>query len=170
MDPLFLSTKRAHWICVRYGLPLLAKHGLTPARFDVLRDIYERPGMCADQAWVRKVMGVARSTASRMFRTLEKLGLMTRERSRMDRRTLTCTLTDEGKRRVAAALHELVWSKIVAKVVEAALSLAGTHPCDVRVEREVAEFMLHRMRLLLYFSRVNQGQLNVPDIFCVDES
>ena len=153
MDPLFLSTKRAHWICVRYGLPLLEKHGLTPARFDVLRDIYERPGMCADQAWVRKVMGVARSTASRMFRLLEKLGLMKRERSLWDRRTWSCTLTDEGKRRVAGALHELVWSKIVSGVVETALSIAGKHACDVNAERDVAEFMLYRMRLLLYFSR-----------------
>jgi DNA-binding MarR family transcriptional regulator len=153
MDPLFLATKRAHWICVRYGLPLLAKHGLTPARFDVLRNIYERPGMYADQAWVRRAMGVARSTLSRMFRALEKLGLMKRERSKTDRRTLTCTLTDEGKRRVAEALQELVWSKIVSMLVDKALSLAGTHPCDVEAERDAAEFMLHRIRLRLYFSR-----------------
>ena len=153
MDPLFLSAKRAHWVCVRYGLPLLAKHGLTPARFEVLRNIYERPGMCADQSWVRKAMGVARATLSRMFRLLEKLGLMKRQRSVWDRRTLTCTLTDEGKRRVAGALHELVWSKIVAGVVDTALSLAGRHPCNVSVEREAADFMLYRMRLLLYFSR-----------------
>ena len=153
MDPLFLSAKRAHWVCVRYGLPLLEKHGLTPARFEVLRNIYERPGMRADQAWVRKAMGVSRAALSRMFRLLEQLGLMTRQRSKTDRRTLDCTLTDDGKRRVAGALHELVWSKIVAKVVETALTFAGRHPCDVRVEREAAEFMLYRMRLILYFSR-----------------
>ena len=153
MDPLFLSTKRAHWTCVRYGLPLLAKHGLTPARFDVLREIFERPGMRADQAWVRQALGVARSTLSRMLRVLEKLGLVARTASKRDRRTLECTLTDEGKRRVAAALHELVWSKIVSAVVERALSIAGRHPCDVRLEREAAEFMLYRIQLLLYFSR-----------------
>jgi DNA-binding MarR family transcriptional regulator len=158
MDPLFLSTKRAHWICVRFGLPLLEKHGLTPARFDVLRNIYERPGMCADQAWVRQAIGVARSTLSRMLRVLVKLGLVKRERSKWDRRTFECTLTDEGKRRIAGALHELVWSKIVSGVVERALSLAGKHACDVHAEREVAEFMLFRLQLLLYFGVTSEAR------------
>jgi DNA-binding MarR family transcriptional regulator len=153
MDPLFLSTKRAHWNCVRYGLPLLAKHGLTPARFELLRNLYEREDMSADQSWVRKALGVARSTLSVMVRALEKLGLIKREPSLWDRRTRKCVLTLEGKQRVAAALSELVWSKVVARVVEQALTYAGQHPCDVAAERDTAEFLLLRIRLLLYFSR-----------------
>jgi DNA-binding MarR family transcriptional regulator len=167
MDGLFLSTKRAHWICVRFGLPLLAKHGLTPARFDVLRNIYERPEMCADQAWIRKAVGVARSTLSRMLRLLVKLGLITRARSKLDRRTLTCSLTEEGKQRVAGALHELVWSKLVSEVVERALSIAGEHPCDVDKEREAANFMLFRIQLLLYFSPVTNAARAMSSEWCL---
>jgi DNA-binding MarR family transcriptional regulator len=152
MDPLFLATKRAHWICFRYGLRHLTKHGLTPARFDVLRDIYERPGMSADQAWLREVLGVARSTLSRMLRTLEGLGLVERGASTFDRRTRRCTLTYEGRRRVASVLSELVWSKVVAGDVERMLRWDGQHPCDVGVERRQTDFLLYRLRLLLYFS------------------
>lgn len=153
MEPLFLSTKRSHWICVRYGLRLLVKHGLTPARFDVLRDLYERPGMWADQAWLRKVLGVARSTLSRMLRALEKLGLITREPSVWDRRTRKCSLTLEGRQRVAGVMSALIWTKVVATTVERALTYDGKHACDVGAERDAAEFLLCRLRLLLYFSR-----------------
>ena len=152
MDPLFSATKRAHWTCVRYGLRVLVKHGLTPARFEVLRNIYERQGMWADQAWLHEAFGVARSTMSRMLRVLEKLGLVTREASTCDRRTRKCVLTLEGKQRVAAVMTELIWSKVVAAVVERALTCDGKHPCDVAAERKAADFLLYRLRLLLYFS------------------
>jgi len=132
---------------------MLVKHGLTPARFEVLRNIYERQGMCADQAWVRKALGVARSTLSRMLRALEKLGLIKREPSRWDKRTRNCILTLDGKQRVAAVMTELIWSRVVATTVERALTYDGKHKCELGAEREAAEFLMCRLRLLLYFSR-----------------
>jgi DNA-binding MarR family transcriptional regulator len=152
MDDLFLSTKRAHWVCVRYALRRLSKFGLTPARFDLMREIYERHGMSADQDALRQHLGVARSTISRMLRVLEALGWVTRTQSRWDRRTRTCTLTYEGRRRVASVLSELVWPKLVAADVEKTLRCGGSHSCDIPTERSVADFFLYRMRLLLWFS------------------
>jgi DNA-binding MarR family transcriptional regulator len=152
MDDLFLSTKRAHWVCVRYALRRLFKFGLTPARFDLMREIYERHGMKADQDVLRRHLGVARSTLSRMLRVLEGLGWVERARSTFDRRTRTCTLTYDGRRRVAAVMSELIRPKLIAADVERTLRYGGAHPCEIATERKTADFLLLRIRLLLWFT------------------
>jgi DNA-binding MarR family transcriptional regulator len=152
MDDLFLATKRAHWVCVRYALRRLFKFGLTPARFDLMREIYERHGKQADQDALRQRLGVARSTISRMLRVLECLGWIERKTSAFDRRTRTCTLTYEGRRRVASVMSELIRTKVIAADVERTLRYGGSHPCEIAAERKTADFFLLRMRLLLWFT------------------
>jgi len=144
MDELLFALKRAHLASNRWGLRLLAKFGVTPARFDLMRIVYER-GSSIEQHWLRERLGVARSTLSRMLRSLERLGWVRRTRSEWDGRTRHVELTYAARSLVWRILTELVRSRVVADEVDGALA----------IEREVAEtacwrivWQLGRLRVL----------------------
>ena len=138
MDDVLFGVKRAHLATNCWALAKLKEFGVTRARFDLMRLIYERNFRFA-QSLLRRRLGVARATISRMLRSLEKLGWITREVNPWDRRTRDCLLTYEGRRIVASVMSALVWPKVIAKVVDAALG------GDTVKEREAAGSLAWRL-------------------------
>src|SRR5258706_5204243 len=120
MDDVLFGVKRGHLAGNRWALLKLREFGVTPARFDLMRMIYERNYRWV-QSELRSELGVARATISRMLISLEKLGWITREPNPFDRRTRDCLLTYEGRRIVAAVMSALIWPRVIAKIVDAAL-------------------------------------------------
>ena len=109
---MFFGVKRGHLAVNLWALHRLRAFGVTPARFDLMRLIYERNFQWS-QSELRRRLGVARATISRMLRSLERLGWITRERDPDDRRTRRCVLTYEGRRVVASVMSELVWPRVI---------------------------------------------------------
>lgn len=126
MDDLLFAVKRAHLAGNRRALALLSKLGVTPARFDVLRILYARRDYSMEQQWLRDRLGVARSTLSRMLRSLERLGWIARSASRFDARTRWCTITYEGRSLVWRVLCALVRPRVMADVVDRAIGGVAT--------------------------------------------
>ncbi len=120
MDPVFFTIKRAYYATLRLTRRALAAIGLTAARFDLLDALY-RLGTGASnlQSHLRRGLGVARSTISRMLGALERLGLVTRHRAG---RECVVKLTPEGRRRVRCAFFGLVRVGHVALALDSALA------------------------------------------------
>ena len=120
MDDVFFGVKRGHLAVNAWALGRLKDFGVTPARFDLMRMIYERNYRRA-QSELRRMLGVARATISRMVRSLEKLGWITREVNPYDRRTRDCDHRQQqrrGQRRERA------------RIVEAVVHLQRVAECD----------------------------------------
>jgi len=143
MDDLFLEMKRGHLVLNRWALLKLREFGVTPARFALMRALYERNFRWA-QSELRMELGVARATISRMVRALVRLGWIEREVNAFDRRTLDCILTYEGRRVVASVMSALVWPKVIAKIVDAALTF-GDDGADVEKERWAVGWLVRRI-------------------------
>jgi DNA-binding MarR family transcriptional regulator len=116
-----------------------ARFGVTPARFDLMRLIYERNFRWV-QSHLRGRLGVARATISRMLKSLEKLGWIERVVNPFDRRTRDCVLTYEGRRIVASVMSALIWPRVIARAIDDAL-----HTQDVDAERRAAEWLCRRL-------------------------
>jgi len=140
MDDVFFGVKRGHLAVNRWALAKLRAFGVTPARFDLMRMIYVRRFRWA-QSKLRSALGISRATISVMVRALVKLGWITREVNPFDRRTLDCVLTYDGRRVVASVMSALVWPRVIAKIVDAALG------GDVVGERAAAEWLARRLVL-----------------------
>ena len=130
MNPLTYENKRAHWKATWYaiagfreraeliGEPLLA--WMTPARFDVLYAIWmhhafehmkqEEAGLDPvrriPMATLRKTLGLAGSTVSRIAHRLDEIGLVHVVRDDVDRRRVSVVLTDDG---IAALQLAIEW-------------------------------------------------------------
>ncbi len=144
MDDLLFAFKRAHLAGNRFALKVLAKYGLTPARFDLMRLIYARRDFSIGQSYLRARLGIARSTLCRMLRALQRLGWIERKVSPFDRRTRWCTLTYAGRARVWSILDEVVRARVVADVLDRALRL-DHGVTDVGVERKAADWLCTRV-------------------------
>jgi DNA-binding MarR family transcriptional regulator len=108
MHPLFFGFKRVHHRLLVASRELLAGVGLTPARFDLLRVVDAHRGGVA-QAKVIVLLGVSAATVSRMITSLEKIGLLARERgSYRDGRLVHLRLTDAGRRTLRRALYRAI--------------------------------------------------------------
>jgi DNA-binding MarR family transcriptional regulator len=150
MDDIFFGVKRSHLAVNRWALLKLREHGVTPARFDLMRMLYFRSYRWA-QSELRSALGVARSTISVMVRALVKLGWITREANPFDRRTLDCLLTHEGRRVVASVMSALIWPRVIKSVVDAALGV------DPDKEREAAQVLARK--LVIAFARRRTSSL-----------
>jgi DNA-binding MarR family transcriptional regulator len=139
MDDVFFGVKRAHLAANAWALGKLRAFGVTPARFDLMRLIYGR-NCRAEQSDLRRWLGVARATISRMLIALERLGWITREVSPFDRRTRDCVLTYEGRRVVATVMSALIWPRVIEKIVDVALRTS-----DVQKERDAVEWLARRL-------------------------
>ena len=148
MDDVFFGVKRAHLATNWWALSKLRELGVTPARFDLMRMIYERNYRWS-QSELRRALGVARATISRMMRALVKLGWITRQVNPFDRRTRSCTLTYEGRRVVASVMSALVWPRVIAKVVDAALG------GNVDEERRAVEWLARRLVIAFAIKRAS---------------
>ena len=131
-----------------WALGKLKDFGVTPARFDLMRLIYERNYRAA-QSVLRSKLGVARATISRMLIALVKLGWIERKPNELDRRTLDCVLTYEGRRIVATVMSALIWPKVIANIVDKALRdmEKPRRAVEMVAERLVLAFAIHRASL-----------------------
>ena len=146
---MFFGVKRAHLAVNWWALRKLKEFGITPARFDLMRLVFSRRHRWA-QSELRRQLGVARATISRMVRALIKLGWMVRERNAFDRRTLDCVLTEEGRRVVATVMSTLIWPRVVAQAVDASFESA-----DVAGERSAVEFLARRLVIAFAIHRAS---------------
>jgi len=100
MNGVLFGMKRAHQEALRVCRSVLDGTGMTPARFDLVQVLVRdaayngRVGQFQSVLW--KVLGVSRTTVSRMLTALEKLGFVRRSIMRKDRRQRWVELTREG--------------------------------------------------------------------------
>ncbi len=122
MTPLFFGTKRAYYATLRVTRRLLARFGLTPARFDLLYALFRVPHHFCYQSDLRKALGVARSTISKMVTSLQGIGLVERLPPLEDMRQVDVQLTPEGRRRVSRAFRSLVRTGLIDLTTDSALT------------------------------------------------
>jgi DNA-binding MarR family transcriptional regulator len=129
VNAIFFGLKRAFHGTLRITRRLLARLGLTAARFDLL---YALPHGRRDagsgmlQSQLRRELGVSRPTVSRMLASLEELGLVRRERDRLDRRQLSVKLTDRGRGLIRRAARIFIRSGLAQLAVDTALGADAT--------------------------------------------
>ena len=131
MNFYFFSLKRSFHAALRATRGLAAAFGLTPARADMLYAIFRVPVPSYEDAagrgaltqrQLRTELGVSAPTVSRMVRSLEALGFVTRHRSLRDGRTVDIRLTDDGWRRVRAMFFEIFKWDIFGLALDCALT------------------------------------------------
>jgi DNA-binding MarR family transcriptional regulator len=115
MNAIFFASKRAFHGVLRVTRKSLRGLGLTAARFDLLYALMPSRGedltiRAKLQSSLRRILGVSASVVSRMLQSLEKLGLVTRERParRGDRRQRLVRLTAVGIECITAAHRMLL--------------------------------------------------------------
>jgi DNA-binding MarR family transcriptional regulator len=115
MNAIAFGTKRAFHAFVRFTRKHLARHSLTAARFDLMYAVHGDPRRKESygtfQNELPAKLGVTAGVVSRMLRSLEELGLVTRKPPSCDRRQRHVTLTDAGLTRLRDA-----WSLLVRMV------------------------------------------------------
>ena len=104
MHAIVFGTKRAFHGALRATRKPLHSMGLTAARFDMLSALLSHAGvenprwMSMHQSELRRLLGVTASVVSRMLKSLERLGLVTRRRPEYgDRRQRIVSLTERGR-------------------------------------------------------------------------
>jgi DNA-binding MarR family transcriptional regulator len=122
MHAILFSIKRAFHTSVCVGRNWLTPLGLTPARFDMLAAIGRHPPHRMPQSALRDILGVTNATISRMLRSLEDLGLVTREQDFYDQRRRIISLTKRGIRRLRCAVTNFIDSGAVQLAIDIALS------------------------------------------------
>jgi DNA-binding MarR family transcriptional regulator len=125
MNAIFFFSKRAFHSTLRVGRPLLSQHGLTAARFDLLYAIHRYPfGVL--QSEVRRMLGVTAPTVSRMVRSLEELGFLSRETA-YDKRQRRVRITRDGIVRLRRAISAAIGSGAVQLAIDVALAGERAH-------------------------------------------
>jgi DNA-binding MarR family transcriptional regulator len=104
MNAIAFGTKRAFHAFLRFSRKHFARVGLTAARFDLMYAVYGDPrprrrrgedyGIFQNELPAR--LGVTAGVVSRMLRSLEELGLVTRKAPLCDRRQRHVKLTEAG--------------------------------------------------------------------------
>ena len=114
MHAVAFGAKRAFHSFLRVTRrPLRAWPGLTGARFDMLSAFLHgecrRPD-CVEvrQSELRRTLGVCASVVSRMVRSLERRGWVSRRRDPTDTRTWRLSLTEDGEQVIRAARRLLL--------------------------------------------------------------
>ncbi|HEX4448556.1 MAG TPA: MarR family transcriptional regulator [Polyangiaceae bacterium] len=126
MHTVFFGLKRAHHATLGLTRNALKSMRLTAARFDLLFALKDsRLGML--QSRLRRLLGVSRTTVSRMLASLEQLGLLTRKRSWSDRRTRDVNLTPRGRATITRAHRRFTRSGWAQLAVDSALGTDGAY-------------------------------------------
>ena len=114
MNALFFACKRAFHGILRVTRKPLKSLGLTAARFDMMYALayctgYDTSsGPVSKQSDLRRALGVTAPVVSRMLRSLEALGFVTRKRAEYgDRRQRFITVTKAGMRCIQTAFQAL---------------------------------------------------------------
>lgn len=129
MHAIFFGLKRAWHGCLRTTRHALATLGLTAARFDLLYVLHKQGELPITQRKLRVMLGVNRTTVSRMLGSLEALGLLSRTRSDLDRRTRVVRLTERGDRCMRVAVRGLIRSGAAQLAVDTAIAGAPNAKC-----------------------------------------
>jgi DNA-binding MarR family transcriptional regulator len=154
MNAQFFGLKRAFHATLRLTRPLLAKLGITAARFDLLYALpHGRNQFCRDmrQSDLRARLGVSRPTVSRMLASLEELQLVRRTPDVFDRRQIRVTLTQQGRTLIRRAVRHFLDSGWAQLALDSALDRhrPGERWCDdgfCLAETEELDGLLRRIR------------------------
>jgi DNA-binding MarR family transcriptional regulator len=113
MERIAFALKRAFQGSLRVLRTMLDPHGLTPARFDLLRAAAKAAtyrgqdmGTGVYQSKLARELGVTRVTVCRMARSLEERGFIAR-RADLNRRERWITFTDAGAAALLRAITDL---------------------------------------------------------------
>ncbi|WP_024278137.1 MULTISPECIES: MarR family winged helix-turn-helix transcriptional regulator [Xanthobacter] len=93
--PGFLA-RRVHQIHVSLFSELCAPFGVTPVQYSLLSALADRTE--ADQTTLSRIVALDRTTTTGALKRLEARGLVRRGTSATDRRSQSCSLTEEGRR------------------------------------------------------------------------
>ena len=96
--PGFLA-RRVHQIHVSLFSELCAPFGVTPVQYSLLSALADRTE--ADQTTLSRIVALDRTTTTGALKRLEARGLVRRGTSATDRRSQSCSLTEEGRRMLA---------------------------------------------------------------------
>jgi DNA-binding MarR family transcriptional regulator len=98
---MFFQVKRSYWgIQNKLRMPLKrVAEGITPARIDMLYALEHSHWyrLEKEQRLLSEKLGVVKSVVSRMLRSMERRGWITRKKDEDDRRRWIVTVTDAGK-------------------------------------------------------------------------
>ncbi len=89
------QVRRCHRRFDRLLSSRLARHGLDTGFWYYLRVLWHGDGV--NQKYLSDATGVAENTTAKLITAMEKRGLVTRTRDRIDRRQLLIALTDSGR-------------------------------------------------------------------------
>jgi DNA-binding MarR family transcriptional regulator len=162
MHAIFFGMKRAHHGTLRITRDVLARMGLTAARFDMLYAIKtHKHGML--QSALRRSLGVCRATVSRMLASLEELKLVTRKPYPHDRRQRFVELTTLGRWRIAFAHRHITRSGWAQLAVDSALACEGSEyrwyePDECTAATSLFEKLLGRIRRAFF----DRAKLDYP--------
>lgn len=92
--PGFLA-RRVHQIHVSLFAELCAPFGVTPVQYSLLSALADRDA--ADQTTLSRIVALDRTTTTGALKRLEARGLVRRGTSPTDRRSQSCSLTEEGR-------------------------------------------------------------------------
>jgi DNA-binding MarR family transcriptional regulator len=127
MHTVFFGLKRAHHATLGLTRHTLKRMGLTAARFDMLFALKDIRRLGMQQNKLRRLLGVSRTTVSRMLVSLEQLGMLTRQICSIDRRTRDVLLTERGRSIIVAAHRKLTRSGWAQLAVDTALGTDGPY-------------------------------------------
>jgi DNA-binding MarR family transcriptional regulator len=145
MNVLFFALKRAHQASLRPARQIASASGVTPARFDMLYALSQSP-YGTRQSDLRRELGVSAPTVSRMLRSLESLGLVTRRRASQDTRQRIVELTSEGAAVVREVFEGAIDSDLVQHAVDSALADGNPAPDMNLDDMDSAESFCRRFR------------------------
>ena len=152
MHAIFFGMKRAFHGALRVTRRPLRAVGLTAARFDMMHALLQRDAMMQPcgvpmrQSDLRRELGVTASVVSRMLKSLEALGLVTRRRPQWgDRRQRELSLTERGRACIRHAERLLL--RVARRLVAEAICF-GEHrdPSRRLVHLDTLESYLFAMR------------------------
>lgn len=126
MHFLMFRFKRAHLRSLAIARKLYEEIGLTPARYDLLYVLGWTPLAQEHQYTLWRALGISRTSGSKMVRRLMDLGLVTRWRSKTDRRTFVVAFTEAG----AIALRRAMLFLVTSRVLRQAYELAFGNPTN----------------------------------------
>jgi DNA-binding MarR family transcriptional regulator len=144
MDSILFGMKRSHQASLRFGHKVLAPFGLTPARFDMMFALSR--SYSNRQSDLRRELGVARSTVSRMLGSLERLGWVERAARRHTRRIY---LTPAGAALLGRAVKRVCGGRVAYRMVARAIRVGPRSASREFMARGKLEGILYRFRRVL---------------------
>jgi DNA-binding MarR family transcriptional regulator len=131
----WIAVVRAERAIVRELTRLLQPLGLKLAQFDVLMNVYRRPGQSQHDLARRLLVG--RSNITMLLPQLEKQGLLVREADKKDRRVMRLSLTPQGEALLMRAID------VYLRLIDRVMSQSTPEECEMVGDqmRRIADMM-----------------------------